>query len=60
MSELVVISKKQLNEADYFRSYDMTTIGGKLLVKPDDFKTSYEWNRRAHGCSLFIKRSSGS
>jgi hypothetical protein len=46
MSELVVISKKQLNEADYFRSYDLSSIGGKLLVKPDDFKTGYDKRKK--------------
>ncbi|HWY11093.1 MAG TPA: hypothetical protein VN026_07205, partial [Bacteroidia bacterium] len=46
MSELIVISKKQLNEADYFRSYDLTSIGGRLLVKPDDFKTSYDKRKK--------------
>ncbi len=39
LSDLVVQSKKELNEADYFRSYDLKTLGGKLLVKPDEFKT---------------------
>lgn len=39
LTDLVVTSKKELDEADYFRSYDLKGIGGKLLVKPDDFKT---------------------
>ncbi len=37
MKELVVISKKQLNINEYFRSYDLSSIGGKLLKKPDEF-----------------------
>jgi len=40
LSDLVVQSKKTLNEADYFRSYDLKDVGGKLLTKPDDFRTS--------------------
>ncbi len=40
LSDLVVISKKTLNEADYFRSYDVKSIGGKLLVKPEEWQTS--------------------
>ncbi len=40
MSDLEVISKKTLNESDYFRSYDLKNIGGKLLAKPDEFQTS--------------------
>ncbi len=37
LKDLVVIEKKQLNESDYFRSYNLSDIGGKLLVKPPDF-----------------------
>ncbi|MGZ4088362.1 MAG: hypothetical protein ACXVPD_12900, partial [Bacteroidia bacterium] len=46
LSELVVINKKQLNEADYFRSYDLTSVGGKLLVKPEQFKTFYDKKKK--------------
>lgn len=46
MSELVVINKKQLNESDYFRSYDLSTIGGKLIVKPEDFKSGYDKRKK--------------
>lgn len=46
LSDLVVLSKKQLNEADYFRSYDLKTVGGKLLAKPDDFKTSADKKKK--------------
>ena len=46
LSDLVVISKKQLNESDYFRSYDLNDIGGKLLVKPDEFKTSKDKKKK--------------
>ena len=46
LSDLVVINKKQLNEADYFRSYDIKDIGGKLLVKPEDFKTGTDKKKK--------------
>lgn len=46
LSDLVVITKKQLNEVDYFRSYDVKDIGGKLLVKPDDFKSGLDKKRK--------------
>jgi hypothetical protein len=39
LEELVVLEKKQLSEGDYFRSYDLKNIGGKLLVKPDEFRS---------------------
>ena len=37
--KLGIINKTEIMEAEYFRSYDMSLFGGKLLVKPDDFKT---------------------
>ncbi len=46
LSDLVVVSKKQLNEADYFRSYDVANIGGKLLVKPDEFRTEFDKKKK--------------
>ena len=46
LSDLVIINKKQLNEADYFRSYDLKSIGGKLLVKPEEFKTAYDKKKK--------------
>ncbi len=46
MSDLVVQSKKELNEADFFRSYDLKGIGGKLLVKPEDFKTAADKKKK--------------
>ena len=46
LSDLVIINKKQLNEADYFRSYELKSIGGKLLVKPDDFKSGTDKKKK--------------
>ncbi|MGZ3900010.1 MAG: hypothetical protein ACXVDC_06760, partial [Bacteroidia bacterium] len=46
LSDLVIQSKKQLNEADYFRSYDLKDIGGKLLAKPEEFKTSIDKKKK--------------
>ena len=46
LSDLVVITKKQLNEADYFRSYDLHDVGGKLLVKPDEFRSSSDKKKK--------------
>ncbi len=56
MSELVVMSKKQLNEADYFRSYDLSTIEGKLLVKPDQFRTNYDKKKKEKSV-IYIPKS---
>jgi hypothetical protein len=46
LSDLVVINKKQLSEADYFKGYDVKDIGGKLLVKPDDYKTAIDIKKK--------------
>ncbi|MGZ4040833.1 MAG: hypothetical protein ACXVNR_09735, partial [Bacteroidia bacterium] len=37
LRELVILDKKLLSQGDYFRSYDLKSIGGKLLAKPADF-----------------------
>ncbi len=46
LTDLEIVTKKQLNETDYFRSYDLSSIGGKLLIKPEDFKTSYDKKKK--------------
>jgi len=56
LSDLVVISKKQLNEADYFRSYDIKDIGGKLLVKPEDFKSGADKKKKENSV-VYLPRS---
>lgn len=46
ITDLEVLTKKQLNEADYFRSYDLSSVGGKLLVKTDNFKTNVDKKKK--------------
>lgn len=46
LTTLEVLNKKELGEADYFRSYDLKKIGGKLLVKPDEFRTSADKRKK--------------
>jgi hypothetical protein len=46
LNELVVLEKKQLAEGDYFRSYNLSDIGGKLLVKPENFITSNDKKKK--------------
>lgn len=57
LSDLVVQSKKQLNEIDYFRSYDLKSIGGKLLVKPEDFKTAVDKKKKEKSV-IFLPKGS--
>jgi hypothetical protein len=44
LTDLEVVSKTELSENDYFRTYKK--IGGKLLVKPDEFKTSVDKKKK--------------
>ena len=46
LTDLVIINKKQLNEANYFNGYDVKDIGGKLLVKPDVYMSGYDKKKK--------------
>jgi hypothetical protein len=55
LTDLVVLSKKVLNENDYFRSYDLKSIGGKLLAKPEEFKTALDKKKKDRSV-IFLPR----
>ncbi|MFB0924643.1 MAG: hypothetical protein QMB65_05085, partial [Vicingaceae bacterium] len=40
--DIGVLSKKEIKESDFIRSYKLNGIGGKVIVKPDDFKTKFD------------------
>ncbi|MDF1672462.1 MAG: hypothetical protein P1U41_03100, partial [Vicingaceae bacterium] len=42
MTDIGVLSKKDIRATDFFRSYDLKGIGGKIVVKPDEFKTKLD------------------
>jgi len=42
MTEIGVLYKKEIRATDFFRSYDLKGIGGKVIVKPDEFKTKLD------------------
>lgn len=48
ITDLVVIDKKELSKADFYRAYDISDIGGKLLAKPDEdaFKTPLDKKKK--------------
>ncbi|MBS1646997.1 MAG: PD40 domain-containing protein [Bacteroidetes bacterium] len=46
LSELVVLENKELKQSDYFRSYDLQNVGGKLLIKPDEFVSSSDKKKK--------------
>ena len=45
-AELAVLSKTDIKETEYFRTYDMALLTGKILVKPNDFKTAHDIDKR--------------
>ncbi|MCC6837483.1 MAG: PD40 domain-containing protein, partial [Bacteroidia bacterium] len=48
ITDLVVIDKKEMSRQEFYRSYDISDIGGKLLVKPDEpaFKSSVDKKKK--------------
>ena len=48
LTDLVVIEKKEMSRIDFYRSYDISGIGGKLLAKPDEeaFKTALDKKKK--------------
>jgi len=40
--DIGVLDKKEIKETDFFRSYSLKGIGGKVVVKPDDFKSKLD------------------
>ena len=42
MVDIGVLSKKEIKESDFFRSYKLNGIGGTIIVKPEQFKTKLD------------------
>ncbi|MCB9363253.1 MAG: PD40 domain-containing protein [Flavobacteriales bacterium] len=42
MTDIGVLYKKEIKATEFFRSYDLKGIGGKIIVKPDEFKTKLD------------------
>ncbi|MEI6020551.1 MAG: hypothetical protein WCR21_05425, partial [Bacteroidota bacterium] len=57
LTDLEIKNKKQLNEADYFRTYDLKSIGGKLLVKPEEFRTAIDKKKKEKSIVYLPKAS---
>lgn len=56
VTDLVVLNKKELAKVDYFRSYDMKKMG-KLLAKPDEFKTSSDKKKKENSVVFLPAKS---
>lgn len=46
MTDIGVLYKKEIKDTDFFRSYDLNGIGGKVVVKPDEFKTKLDLKKK--------------
>ena len=48
LTDLIVIDKKEMSREDFYRSYDISGLGGKLLSKPDEkeFKTPLDKKKK--------------
>ncbi|MBK7239215.1 MAG: PD40 domain-containing protein [Flavobacteriales bacterium] len=42
LKEIKVRNKVEVNDVDFFRFYDLSDIGGKIVVMPEELKTSYD------------------
>jgi hypothetical protein len=42
LNEVAVLGKQEIKRSDFFRIYDLKEIGGKIIVKPDQFKSKYD------------------
>jgi len=51
--DIKVLDKKDLNDVDYFRSYDLGDFGGKIITKPEDFKTDLD-KKEAENSIMFL------
>lgn len=60
LSDLQVTEKKEMNKEDFFRSYDISSIGGKLLVKPEEkeFKTALDKKKKEQSIIYMAKDKS--
>ncbi|MGP8216692.1 MAG: hypothetical protein ACLQQ4_14100 [Bacteroidia bacterium] len=42
LHDLDVLRKKELDQADYYQAYDLSSNGGSLLVEPEEFKSKID------------------
>ncbi len=60
ITDLMVIEKIEMNREDFFRAYDISGIGGKLLVKPDEkeFKTALDKKKKENSIIYLAQNGS--
>jgi hypothetical protein len=56
ISDLVVVENKRINQENYYYSYKLDDYGGKLIVKPDEYKTKLD-KKNQHTQLMFLSDS---
>lgn len=46
VSDIIVLEKKTLSKGDFFRNYDLSEFGGKIIKTPDEFKLSFDVKKK--------------
>jgi len=46
-TDISVVQREALPRSDFYRNYDLTEFGGKIMVKPEDFMSEEDINRDA-------------
>lgn len=46
VTDLSVLDKKEVPDKDFFRSYNLTEFNAKLILRPDDLKTSLDKKKK--------------
>ncbi|MFN3874293.1 MAG: tetratricopeptide repeat protein, partial [Flavobacteriales bacterium] len=58
LKDIAVRSKVEVPDADFFRFYDLSDIGGRIVVLPDELKTSLD-NKRRHRSLVHLPQAGG-
>jgi hypothetical protein len=58
LKEITVRSKVEVADADFFRFYDLADIGGRLVVLPEELKTSLD-KKRKHRSLVYLPERNG-
>ena len=60
ITDLRVIEKLEMNREDFFRAYDISDIGGKLLVKPDEKEFTTALDKKKKESTVIYLAQNGS
>jgi len=58
LKEITVRSKVEVVDADFFRFYDLADIGGRVVVLPEELKTSLD-KKRKHRSLVYLPERNG-